>query len=172
MAFRLTIPSELPEGFAYQPDFLTANEEAGLLQSIRALDFRSFEFQGYVAKRRVVEYGYEYDFTSRRTAEAPPIPKFLAGLSQRVAAWAGVAADAIREAVIIEYPPSAPMGWHRDIPQFEEIFGVSLAAPCRMRLKPHGEKGRIVSLILEPRSIYCMRGPSRWASLRGRSCSR
>ena len=31
-----------------------------------------------------------------------------------------------------------------------------------MRLKPYREKGSIVSVVLEPRSAYVMRGPARW----------
>ncbi len=102
MAFRLSSPNEFPEGFAYEPDFLSTTEEDSLLQNILELDFRSVEFQGYIAKRRAIQYGFGYNFSLRRTSEAPPIPEFLAGLSVRVSAWAGVPAEAIREAIIIE----------------------------------------------------------------------
>ncbi len=69
-----------------------------------------------------------------------------------------------------EYPPGAPIGWHRDVPQFEDVVGISLASACRMRLKPYltrtnaapDARAKIVSVILEPRSLYALRGPARW----------
>jgi len=30
--------------------------------------------------------------------------------------------------------PSADLGWHRDMPQFGEVSGISLLTACRMRL--------------------------------------
>jgi alkylated DNA repair dioxygenase AlkB len=75
-----------------------------------------------VAKRRVVEYGLEYDF------ELPPgschhsIPGFLNTYKERVADWAGLRMDEIVEAIITEYPAGAPIGWHRDMPQFELVL--------------------------------------------------
>lgn len=65
-------------------------------------------------------------------------------------------------AVITEYPPGAPIGWHRDVPQFEIIIGISLASSSRMRFKPYRAEGKIARVILEPRSIYLMRGTARW----------
>ena len=61
-----------------------------------------------------------------------------------------------------EYPPGAPIGWHRDAPQFEIVIGVSLAGACRMRLKPWKGEGKIIYLVLEPRSIYVIQGKARW----------
>src|SRR5689334_3629116 len=68
---------ELPDGFVYQSDFLSEAEEGQLLREIATLSFQRFEFQGYVAKRRIVEYGWEYDFGSRRAAETEAIPDYL-----------------------------------------------------------------------------------------------
>jgi hypothetical protein len=44
----------LPEGFRYQPDFLSLEEEQSLLKHIVPLPFREFEFQGFTGKRRIV----------------------------------------------------------------------------------------------------------------------
>lgn len=162
MAVRLSTPDQLPQGFAYQSEFLSREEEAKLLETLRQLEFRPFEFQGYAAKRRIVSYGFEYDPSSRRVSAAEPLPEFLGDLRDKAAGWARVAADDIREAIVIEYPPGAPIGWHRDVAQFELILGVSLGAACRMRFKPYREKGTVQSILLEPRSIYAMGGPVRW----------
>ena len=52
----------LPEGFRYQADLLTPDEGAEILRHVNALPFRNFEFHGYVGKRRVVSFGWRYDF--------------------------------------------------------------------------------------------------------------
>jgi alkylated DNA repair dioxygenase AlkB len=154
--------SELPEGFLYRPEFLSEREETELLRAIQALEFQTFDYHGYKARRRIVAYGWEYDFGTRKTSSAKPIPDFLHGVRERAAVLAGVDPDALVQAVITEYPPGAPIGWHRDVPQFDVIAGVSLASSCRMRLKPYRGQGKLVSLVLEPRSAYVMRGPARW----------
>jgi alkylated DNA repair dioxygenase AlkB len=156
------VPVAVPDGFGYKPDFLTAEEEAALLSTFGDLPFAPFDFHGYIAKRRILEYGWEYDFGSRQASAASPIPEFLAPFRDRAASFAGIAPDKIVEAVVTEYPPGAPIGWHRDVPQFETILGISLGSACRMRLKPYKAEGKIVSIMLEPRSIYVMRGPARW----------
>ena len=46
----------LPDGFRYQPNVVPASDEEALLDHIRALPFREFEFQGYTGKRRVVSF--------------------------------------------------------------------------------------------------------------------
>lgn len=152
----------LPEGFLYVPDFLTEAEEAELLLAIAKLEFRPFDFHGYIARRRIVEYGWEYDFSSRKADPAAPIPEFLSPLSERAAQVLGVPPQAFVEAVVTEYPPGAPIGWHRDVPQFEQIVGISLGGRCRMRFKPYKAEGKIASLLLEPRSLYVISGPARW----------
>jgi alkylated DNA repair dioxygenase AlkB len=155
-------PSQLPPGFLYAPDFITAEEESELIEGFARLPFRPFDFQGYTALRRVVEYGWEYDFTERKAAPAQAIPGFLDAYRERAARWIGVPAAAIVEVVITEYPPGAPIGWHRDVPQFETIVGISLGSRCRMRLKPYRGEGKLVWTYLEPRSAYVISGEARW----------
>jgi alkylated DNA repair dioxygenase AlkB len=162
MSREISNASDLPEGFLYQPEFVTVEEESALLNQIANLDFKPFDFHGYIARRRIVEYGYQYDFTSRQAQTALPLPAFLQPFRERSASWAGISAGQIIECVLTEYSPGSPIGWHRDVPQFEIIIGISLKSSCRFRFKPYREKGKIVSVILEPRSAYIMRGPARW----------
>jgi alkylated DNA repair dioxygenase AlkB len=152
---------ELPEGFLYRPSLLTEAEQCDLLDSIKTLKFRPFDFHGFQAKRRVIEFGYHYDFDERSTTAADPIPAFLLPVRSKAAESAGVPAEDLVEGIITEYPPGAPIGWHRDVPQFEIVIGVSLASSCRMRLKPI-KGGKIAAIALEPGSMYVMRGPARW----------
>jgi alkylated DNA repair dioxygenase AlkB len=63
--------------------------------------------------------------------------------------------------MVTEYTPGTPIGWHRDRPQFGTIVGVSLASACRLRLKPYQGDGKIISVRLEPRSIYVMQKVAR-----------
>src|SRR3954451_12713207 len=49
----------LPEGFRYQPNLIGAEEEAELIDRIRELPFKEFEFHGYTGKRRVVSFGWK-----------------------------------------------------------------------------------------------------------------
>ena len=157
-----TAAPELPEGFVYQPYFLTESEQAELLRIFEGLNFEAFDFHGFKARRQIVEYGYSYDFGTRQATSAQPIPDFLMPLRERAAAFAGLKAESLVEAIVTHYPAGAPIGWHRDVPKFESIVGISLASGARMRFKPYGEKGKLVSVTLEPRSIYTIGGAARW----------
>ena len=54
-----------PEGFTYQPAFITREEESALLAILRTLPFQEAKFQQYTARRRTVRYGTQYDPASR-----------------------------------------------------------------------------------------------------------
>ena len=100
-----------PEGFVYRPDFISPDEEALLIDAIRQVEFSNFEMRGVVARRRVAFFGSSYDAGRTRTL---PLPAFLRPLRERAAALAGVDAEAFVMALINEYPPGAPIGWHRE----------------------------------------------------------
>lgn len=40
---------------------------------MKELPLRGFQFQGYVGKRRVVSYGWQYDFNERKLRQAEDI---------------------------------------------------------------------------------------------------
>jgi alkylated DNA repair dioxygenase AlkB len=87
---------------------------------------------------------------------------FPSPIQKPAAKLAGIHPGEIIESVITEYSPGSPIGWHRDVPQFEIIIGISLKSSCRFRFKPYRKEGKIVSVTLEPRSAYILRGPARW----------
>lgn len=152
----------LPEGFAYTPDLLSPKAERALLERLVELPFREFLFQGYTGKRRVVSFGWEYDFNDRTLREAEPLPDFLLPVREQAAAFAGLAAEQLPHVLITEYAPGAGIGWHRDKGVFGDVVGISLGSACRFRLRRKaGERWERVSLQLEPRSAYLLRGPSR-----------
>src|SRR5215210_4402326 len=66
----------LPEGFRYQAGLITPAGEAALLERVRELPFREFEFHGFTGKRRVVSFGWRYDFSARHLEKADDIPDF------------------------------------------------------------------------------------------------
>ena len=161
-AIKFARPEELPGGFLYRDEFLTEREESGLLRIFGGLEFGAYDYHGYLAKRRVVRYGVNYDINTREVSEtARPIPEFLLDVRERAADFAGVPVDGLVQAMVSEYSVGTPIGWHRDAPQFGAIVGISLGSACRMRLKPYQGAGKILSLRLEPRSIYVMQGLAR-----------
>jgi DNA oxidative demethylase len=175
--------ADLPPGFRYRADLITPAEERDLLSAIEALEFSAVEMRGVVARRRTVHFGWTYGYYARRTEPGAPLPPFLQALRARLADWAGVAAEAFEEALLTEYPPGAPIGWHRDAPIFGDVVaGASLASACRMKFRPAFAKvtaGRAANvkatadvpspprrttheIELAPRSGYLMTGSARW----------
>jgi alkylated DNA repair dioxygenase AlkB len=153
---------DLPEGFRYQPNLISAGEESELIRELKNLPFKPFDFHGHLANRRVVGFGLRYDYDRRAVVEAPPIPDFLMPLRDKVAAFAGRPAPAFQQVLINEYREGAGIGWHRDKSHFDEVAGVSLLARCRFRLRrKNGGKWERRTMIVEPRSAYLMTGPAR-----------
>jgi hypothetical protein len=64
-----------PAGFRYQPDLITPSQEEELLAELEALSFEPFKFHGHLANRRVVSFGFRYDYEQRRVLEALPTPR-------------------------------------------------------------------------------------------------
>lgn len=155
--------ADLPAGFLYRADVLTAAEEAELVSHVRAFAFAALEMRGRVARRRTVHFGWVYGYASWRIAPGPPIPAILLPLRARVAALAGVAPDTLVEVLVTEYPSGASIGWHRDAPQFGPVVGVSLLGACRLRFqRGTGAARQTRAAVLEPRSAYVLAGEARW----------
>jgi alkylated DNA repair dioxygenase AlkB len=156
------IKDNLPEGFRYQFDVITSAEEQLLLEDVKRLPFRAFEFHGFTGKRRVVSYGWRYDFNGGGLTKTEDMPAFLLQIRAKVAALADLAPDALRQVLVTEYAPGAGIGWHRDRSVFGDVIGVSLLAPCIVRLRRKvGVRWERRSLKAEPRSAYVLSGPSR-----------
>ena len=160
----------LPHGLRYRPDFLTRDEETHLLAQFANVAFSNALYQQYVARRRVVRYG-EGDYPASYGPEAEkanpyrPFPDFLLPLRLRVAQWLDMDEAQFVHALLTEYQPGTPIGWHIDAPHFETIVGVSLAGSARMRFRPTAapkDKAAAIAITLEPRSAYVMQGDIRW----------
>jgi alkylated DNA repair dioxygenase AlkB len=151
-----------PDGFRYQPELIRPAEEEALLAEMREIPFRAFEFHGYTGNRRVISFGWQYDFTARQLRKVDDIPPFLLPIRARAAAFAGLPADALQHVLVTEYDAGAGIGWHRDKAVFGQIVGISLLAPCTFRLRRKvDERWERVTLTAEPRSAYLLSGPAR-----------
>lgn len=159
-------PAAFPSGLSYREEFVSQTEEEVLLSIVRALPLQEAQYKEFTARRRTLSYGSSYDFSRNEALPAPELPPFLDELRARVAAWAGLTPQSFVQALIAEYRPGAPLGWHRDVPEFEVIAGISLSGSCRLRLRPYPwspeRRKDILALDLAPRSAYLLRGEARW----------
>lgn len=157
---------DLPPGFIYREEFISVDEEAGLLAHIAQLPLSESRYREWTAKRRTVSYGGSYDFTHQSLQPADPVPQFLHPLRERLAAWAGVAPARFDFGLVTEYRPGTQLGWHRDVPDFELVAGVSLQDTARMRFRPYppvtGVARATHHIDLAPRSAYLIRDAARW----------
>jgi alkylated DNA repair dioxygenase AlkB len=154
---------DLPEGMKYADGIVSAAEEQALVGYIAALPLKPFEFVGGLkGNRKVISFGWHYDFGAHKLGKAEPIPGALIGLRGKAAAFAGLDADRIQHVLVTEYAPGAGIGWHKDRPAFDEVVGISLVAPCLFRLRRKaGAKWERKSFTARPRSAYLLSGASR-----------
>ena len=154
--------SQLPPGLRYQPSLISSSDETALLEHVRELPFREFEFHGYLGKRRVVSFGWKYDFSSQRLQKADDIPEYLLSLRSLAGLFANLEAEAFEQVLVSEYAAGAGIGWHRDKAVFGEVVGISLLAPCTLRFRHKvGATWERANLLAEPRSAYHLSGPAR-----------
>jgi alkylated DNA repair dioxygenase AlkB len=153
----------MPEGFVYSPGFVSEAEEGELLRWAGGLPFESFEFHGFTGKRRVVSFGWRYDFEARGLPKAEEMLGILWPLRERAAALAGSgAATSFQHALVTEYAPGAGIGWHRDKGVFGEVVGISVGSACDFRFRrAKGEGWERLTVLAERRSAYLLSGPAR-----------
>jgi alkylated DNA repair dioxygenase AlkB len=150
-----------PEGLRYSPEFVSRAAERELIARVAALPLQPFQFGQYEGKRRVASFGFKYDYGLRRLQDADPIPDWLAPIIAQVEAFGGSSTQ-IRQVLCTEYDVGVGIGWHRDKPHFDRVFGLSLGSACKFRFrKSAGEKWQRFTLNAEPRSLYMMSGASR-----------
>ncbi|MGO8778675.1 MAG: alpha-ketoglutarate-dependent dioxygenase AlkB [Rhodomicrobium sp.] len=154
--------SRPPNGFAYGEPLISARDEEQLLKHVRALPFKPFDFHGFIGKRRVVSFGWRYDFTKENLRPAGPIPTFLLPVREKAAMFAKVPPESLEQVLINEYAPGAGIGWHRDKRMFNDVVAVSLGSPCILRLRRRCKQGwERYSQELNAGSVYLLRGESR-----------
>lgn len=155
----------LPNGFIYRPEFLTEEEEEILLAYIENLPLEHPSLRDHEAKRRIMSFGWGFNFRTGKLIPGPPLPRFLSRTQTKIAKWLDIPPTRVAEALVTEYTPGSAISWHIDNESFEKIVGISLQGWCRLRLRPlRGlrDKKEVVTLEVEPRSAYIMQGKARW----------
>ena len=155
-------PAVLPAGFKYQPDLISKETERTLVEQIAGLPLKEFEFQGFLGRRRIVSFGWRYDFNGGGLQRTEDLPTFLLPVREQAAAFAGMPPERLQQVLVTEYKPGVQIGWHKDRSVFGEVIGVSLLSSCTFRLRRKlGTKWERASIVAEPRSAYLLSGPAR-----------
>lgn len=167
MALQFQMFEGVMDGFRYQPELVTPDEEKDLVKHVGKLPFQQFDFHGYKGKRRVVSFGWQYDFSGRQLKKADDIPQFLMPLRTVAASFAGMEPAALQHVLVTEYEPGAGIGWHRDKAVFGQVVGISLLVPCTLRFRRRIDTGAAkrqwerAKVLTEARSAYHLSGPAR-----------
>jgi alkylated DNA repair dioxygenase AlkB len=162
--FPISSSPAYPPGFGYCAEAVMPEEECSLVDQIAELPFQEFEFQGFKGKRRVVSFGWRYDFSQHKALPTDPVPPFLLDVHRKVQAASGFVLPRLQQVLVTEYGPGAPIGWHKDRPVFNEVMGLSLGSSCTFRFRRFVAKGNWerAAVHLERRSAYFLHGPARW----------
>jgi len=151
-----TLRPPVMEGFDYWADVLSAPEQAGLVAALQTLAFKPYEHLGYLGHRRIAAFD--------RGGDGAGWPAFLSILMARLAGRLDLDGAAFVQVLVNEYAPGAGIGWHRDRPVYGEILGVSLLAPCVMRLRRSQGAGFLRrNAALARGSVYRLSGEARAA---------
>jgi alkylated DNA repair dioxygenase AlkB len=149
-----------------EQDFLSLEEEADQLELVGSLPLQAARDKEYVARRQVISYGGSYDFDANTLRPSKPLDGRLVPLRDRVADWLAVDRKQIVQVLVAEHAPGTPLGWHRDVPDFEVIAGVSFSGEAPLRFRPYPPddvaKRRVVQPTVASRAIYKMAGTARW----------
>lgn len=162
------VSAKVPDSFIYHRDFISEAEEQELIREIQKLHLTPFKYYQFIGKRRTASFGWQYEFGTSEITNAPDVPAFLLPVRIRAGTLFSIDPDSLIQTSIIEYSTGSPIGWHRDIQHFGVVVGISLGATCRMRFRKYNHarskslnRDEILSIELQPRSIYLMSGASR-----------
>jgi alkylated DNA repair dioxygenase AlkB len=155
-----------PAGLRYAPEFISAADEQELIAGIAALPLQPFQFGAFEGHRRVKSFGFRYDYTLQKLTPSEPIPDWLERTARAVERFGELSDGSVRQVLCTEYDVGVGIGWHRDKPHFDKVFGISLGSACRFRFRrrqgnKESGKWERFALQAEPRSIYLMDGEAR-----------
>jgi alkylated DNA repair dioxygenase AlkB len=160
----LLFDTPLIAGFRYEEALISEAEERQLLERLDQLELAPFRFHGWLGNRKTKSFGWRYDFEDASFTRAEPIPEWLQPLREKAAGFAGLRPGDFVHVLLARYDRGAGIGWHRDRDVFEQVVGVSLNTPAKLRFRRRTADGfRRASVQIEPRSAYLLSGESRWA---------
>lgn len=150
-------------GLRYSEDVISDAAELSLMEKLRDLELAPFRFHGWLGNRKTKSFGWRYDFDDASFTPTEDLPQWLEPLRQEASAFAGLQPEDFAHVLLARYDPGAGIGWHRDRDVFEQVVGVSLNTPAKLRFRQRTAEGfRRTSLDVEPRSAYLLSGESRW----------
>jgi alkylated DNA repair dioxygenase AlkB len=159
----LLFDTPLIAGFRYEEALISEAEERQLLERLDQLELAPFRFHGWLGNRKTKSFGWRYDFEDASFTRAEPIPEWLQPLREKAAGFAGLRPGDFVHVLLARYDRGAGIGWHRDRDVFEQVVGVSLNTPAKLRFRRRTADGfRRASVQIEPRSAYLLSGESRW----------
>jgi alkylated DNA repair dioxygenase AlkB len=131
------IPVSVAPGFRYEPNLVSEAAQIALIKEITNLPLQAFDFHGFKANRRVISYGWRYNFSSQRLVQIDAIPKWANAVAPtrrpvRRLQRGGFPSGFPKEQ---EYALGAGMSWHKDEAIYGGVVGVPLAAACALRLR-------------------------------------
>lgn len=146
-----------PSGLSAHRDFLSADEEASLIERIDAQPWLDD------LARRVQHYGWKYDYKKRKVDQKGrlgPLPPWLDGLAHRLLA-AGLVDRLPDQVIVNEYVGNQGIAKHKDCVEcfLGAIVTVSLCETWAMVF--HGPNGERLELPLERCSAVALDGPAR-----------
>jgi alkylated DNA repair dioxygenase AlkB len=151
-----------PSGLRYVPDFVSPEAERGVIARIAELPLKPFQFGAFEGHRQVKSFGFCYDYTLQRLTESDPIPGWLAAVARDVERFDDLPEGSVRQVLCTDYDVGVGIGWHRDKPHFDKVFGLSLGSACRFRFRRRKADGwQRFALNAAPRSLYRMQGEAR-----------
>ncbi len=130
-----------PPGFRYQEEVISQDDESTLIATFATLPFKEFQFGPFQGKRRVVSFGWRYDYTEQRAKPAQPIPPFLVDTYQTIQSATGFRLSNLEQSLVTEYAPGTTIGWHTDKPMVQEVLGLSHSSSCNFRLRKRTGNG-------------------------------
>ena len=101
---------KLPSGFRYLPELISRAEEQRLLDDLQWLEFKPFEFHGFLGKRRIVSFGWRYDFNGGGLQKTDDIPPFLHAIRSKAGVFAQLKACELQQVLLTEYRPGTTIG--------------------------------------------------------------
>ena len=154
--------SASPKGLRYTPEFVSAATERELIAGISALPLQRFQFGAFEGHRRVKWFGFRHDYSLQKQQPDEPIPEWLTTIAHEVERFGELPPASVRQILCTDYDVGVGIGWHRDKPHFDKVFGLSLGSACKFRFRRrHGDKWQRFTLLAEPRSLYLMDGEAR-----------
>ena len=159
----LLFDAPLIAGLRYEEDLISEAEEHALVEQLAAADLSPFQFHGWLGNRKTRSFGWRYDFEDASFTPTETIPKWLQPLRKRAAEFAVLDPRDFVHVLLARYDPGAGIGWHRDRDVFENVVGISLGTPAKLRFrrrKPNGFDRANLDVV--PRSAYLLSGEARW----------